>query len=158
MPEYFWYLTHFITGEWLCSEVPCSSGKSCCNFAPGFYPSLPEKGISNMFHPSGSLAIDCHCCKQFLWWQGKHYLFLEVTSQLHRQLVPLQVSIHHLTNQQNSTWITTLTVNSQPWLMYLLAASDEQGPASIPNKVWGLQQYFFFSSLMKIGIVQCPEG
>ena len=44
--------------------------------------------------------------------RGKHYLFLEVTSQLHRQLVPLQ-----------------------PWLMYLLAASDEQGPASIPNKV-----------------------
>lgn len=47
--------------------------------------------------------------------RGKHYLFLEVTSQLHRQLVPLQ-----------------------PWLMYLLAASDEQGPASIPNKVLGV--------------------
>ena len=27
------------------------------------------------------------------------------------------------------------TIYLQPWLMYLLAASDEQGPASIPNKV-----------------------
>jgi len=44
--------------------------------------------------------------------RGQLYHFLEVTSQLLRQLVPLQ-----------------------PWLMYLLTASDEQGPASIPNKV-----------------------
>jgi hypothetical protein len=43
--------------------------------------------------------------------QGKYYLFIEVTSQLHRQLAPLQ-----------------------PWLMYLLHSKGE-GPASIPNKV-----------------------
>ena len=43
--------------------------------------------------------------------RGKYYLFLEVTSQLHRQLAPLQ-----------------------PWLMYLLNSKGE-GAGSIPNKV-----------------------
>jgi len=47
--------------------------------------------------------------------RGKYYLFLEVTSQLHRQLAPLQ-----------------------PWLMYLLASRDESGPGGIPNKVLGV--------------------
>jgi len=46
--------------------------------------------------------------------RGKFYLFIEVTSQLHRQLAPIQ-----------------------PWLMYLLHAQGE-GPASIPNKVLGV--------------------
>ena len=43
--------------------------------------------------------------------QGKYYLFLERTSQLHRELAPLQ-----------------------PWLMYLLNSKGE-GAGSIPNKV-----------------------
>ena len=45
---------------------------------------------------------------------GKYYLFLEVTSQLHRQLAPLQ-----------------------PWLMYLLNSNGDGGggAGSIPNKV-----------------------
>jgi len=47
--------------------------------------------------------------------RGKYYLFFEVTSQLHRQLAPLQ-----------------------PWLMYLLAAKDDAGPGGIPNKVLGV--------------------
>lgn len=47
--------------------------------------------------------------------RGKYYLFFEVTSQLHRQLAPLQ-----------------------PWLMYLLASRDEPGPGGIPNKVLGV--------------------
>lgn len=46
--------------------------------------------------------------------RGKYYLFFEVTSQLHRQLAPLQ-----------------------PWLMYLLHAKGE-GAGSIPNKVLGV--------------------
>jgi len=46
--------------------------------------------------------------------RGKFYLFIEVTSQLHRQLAPIQ-----------------------PWLMYLLHAKGE-GPYSIPNKVLGV--------------------
>jgi len=46
--------------------------------------------------------------------RGKYYLFLEVTSQLHRQLAPLQ-----------------------PWLMYLLNSKGE-GAGSIPNKVLGV--------------------
>ena len=45
---------------------------------------------------------------------GKYYLFLEVTSQLHRQLAPLQ-----------------------PWLMYLLNSKGD-GASSIPNKVLGV--------------------
>ena len=48
--------------------------------------------------------------------RGKYYLFLEVTSQLHRQLAPLQ-----------------------PWLMYLLNSNGDGGGAgSIPNKVLGV--------------------
>merc|ERR1711884_660539 len=48
--------------------------------------------------------------------RGKYYLFLEVTSQLHRQLAPLQ-----------------------PWLMYLLNSNgDGEGAGSIPNKVLGV--------------------
>jgi len=46
--------------------------------------------------------------------RGKYYLFFEVTSQLHRQLAPLQ-----------------------PWLMYLLHSKGE-GAGSIPNKVLGV--------------------
>ena len=46
--------------------------------------------------------------------RGKYYLFLEVTSQLHRQLAPLQ-----------------------PWLMYLLNSKGD-GAGSIPNKVLGV--------------------
>ncbi|XP_023347262.1 RING finger and transmembrane domain-containing protein 2 isoform X2 [Eurytemora carolleeae] len=46
--------------------------------------------------------------------RGKFYLFVEVTSQLHRQLAPIQ-----------------------PWLMYLLHDKAE-GPSSIPNKVLGV--------------------
>merc|ERR550519_44411 len=46
--------------------------------------------------------------------RGKHYLFIEVTSQLHRQLAPLQ-----------------------PWLIYLLQSNGE-GAGSIPNKVLGV--------------------
>jgi len=46
--------------------------------------------------------------------RGKYYLFLEVTSQLHRQLAPLQ-----------------------PWLMYLLNSKGD-GASSIPNKVLGV--------------------
>ena len=46
--------------------------------------------------------------------QGKYYLFFEVTSQLHRQLAPLQ-----------------------PWLMYLLHSKGE-GAGNIPNKVLGV--------------------
>jgi len=46
--------------------------------------------------------------------RGKFYLFIEVTSQLHRQLAPIQ-----------------------PWLMYLLHDKGE-GPSSIPNKVLGV--------------------
>merc|ERR1719319_644609 len=46
--------------------------------------------------------------------RGKYYLFIEVTSQLHRQLAPLQ-----------------------PWLIYLLASNGE-GAGSIPNKVLGV--------------------
>ena len=46
--------------------------------------------------------------------RGKYYLFLEVTSQLHRQLAPLQ-----------------------PWLMYLLNSKGE-GAGGIPNKVLGV--------------------
>jgi len=53
---------------------------------------------------------------KFLPYQkrGKYYLFIEVTSQLHRQLAPIQ-----------------------PWLMYLLHAKGE-GPASIPYKLLGV--------------------
>merc|ERR1719319_831513 len=46
--------------------------------------------------------------------RGKYYLFIEVTSQLHRQLAPLQ-----------------------PWLMYLLNSKGD-GAGSIPNKVLGV--------------------
>ena len=46
--------------------------------------------------------------------RGKYYLFLGVTSQLHRQLAPLQ-----------------------PWLMYLLNYNGD-GAISIPNTVLGL--------------------
>merc|ERR1719322_1391872 len=46
--------------------------------------------------------------------RGKYYLFFEVTSQLHRQLAPLQ-----------------------PWLMYLLHSKGE-GAGNIPNKVLGV--------------------
>ena len=46
--------------------------------------------------------------------QGKYYLFLEMTSQLHRQLAPLQ-----------------------PWLMYLLNSKGD-GASSIPDKVLGV--------------------
>lgn len=46
--------------------------------------------------------------------RGKYYLFLERTSQLHRELAPLQ-----------------------PWLMYLLNSKSE-GAGSIPNKVLGV--------------------
>jgi uncharacterized membrane protein YecN with MAPEG domain len=52
--------------------------------------------------------------------RGKYYLFIEVTSQLHRQLAPLQ-----------------------PWLIYLLQSNGE-GAGSIPNKVLGV---FFDRSL-----------
>jgi len=53
---------------------------------------------------------------KFLPYQrrGKYYLFIEVTSQLHRQLAPIQ-----------------------PWLMYLLHAPGE-GPSSIPYKLLGV--------------------
>jgi len=53
---------------------------------------------------------------KFLPYQkrGKYYLFIEVTSQLHRQLAPIQ-----------------------PWLMYLLHAKGE-GPSSIPYKLLGV--------------------
>ena len=46
--------------------------------------------------------------------RGKYYLFLEMTSQLHRQLAPLQ-----------------------PWLMYLLNSKGD-GASSIPDKVLGV--------------------
>jgi len=46
--------------------------------------------------------------------RGKYYLFLEVSSQVHRQLAPLQ-----------------------PWLMYLLNSKGD-GASSIPNKVLGV--------------------
>jgi hypothetical protein len=53
---------------------------------------------------------------KFLPYQkrGKYYLFIEVTSQLHRQLAPIQ-----------------------PWLMYLLHAKGE-GASSIPYKLLGV--------------------
>ena len=55
--------------------------------------------------------------------QGKYYLFLERTSQLHRELAPLQ-----------------------PWLMYLLNSKGE-GAGSIPNKVQPHRLNLSFSSL-----------
>jgi len=53
---------------------------------------------------------------KFLPYQkrGKYYLFIEVTSQLHRQLAPIQ-----------------------PWLMYLLHAKGE-GASTIPYKLLGV--------------------
>ena len=61
----FGNVTHYVTGEWFCTEVPCCSGKSCCHFAPSLYPTLPEKSMSslipkNMFNHSKVLGY--HFC------------------------------------------------------------------------------------------------
>ena len=46
-------------------------------------------------------------------------------------------------------------MNSQPWLMYLLAASDEQGPASIPNKVYEASCNISFCTVLLCTLRNC---
>ena len=104
--------------------------------------------------------------------RGKYFLFLEVSSQLHRQLAPLQVLLMlllllmlfllHCSFFSSCTSCSPLLLCSsaplvprpspplllhcssccstvplllQPWLMYLLAATDATGGTTIPNKV-----------------------
>ena len=157
-----WTTNYNFTGEWLRAEVPCCTCQSRHNSASSLYLALPEKSRRN--------KIFCICLENHIigvykillflpflqrqtFVQGKHYLFLEVTSQLHRQLVPLQVLIclpRTLNILAILNWYQ-LYGYLQPWLMYLLAASDEQGPASIPNKVWS--KWFFWFATRGLGII-----
>ena len=141
-----------LTGKWLRAEVPCCTCQSRHNSASSLYLALPEKSrrdsifrICLKYHIIGvyKILLFLLFLQRQTFVQGKHYLFLEVTSQLHRQLVPLQVLIclpRTLNILAILNWYQ-LYGYLQPWLMYLLAASDEQGPASIPNKVWS--KWFF---------------
>ena len=97
-----WTTNYNFTGEWLRAEVPCCTCQSRHNSASSLYLALPEKSRRNKIF---RICLKYHIIEVYnillfllflqrqTFVQGKHYLFLEVTSQLHRQLVPLQVLI-----------------------------------------------------------------
>ena len=95
-----WTTNYNLTGEWLRAEVPCCTCQSRHNSASSLYLALPETSRRNKifriclkYHVIGvyKILLFLLFLQRQTFVQGKHYLFLEVTSQLHRQLVPLQV-------------------------------------------------------------------